>query len=110
MMTATMKLRMRDVKRAFNAEAGTLRNGEHSHFLPGFTGLEITSAYVTGLDEWKVYYTATRIRDGKVYGVALNDNLYGVDHFRDWGNPNVHIVFTEMVRKTYEVVYYEPAK
>lgn len=107
-MTNTIKLNAHDIERAFNTESGKLRNGEHSRFLPGFTALETVESYVTGLEEWKVWFVATRLRDGKTYGYEFTRNFYNSGFSSKFSSENV--VFSEMVRKTYEVVYYEEAK
>jgi hypothetical protein len=109
-MGERIKLKIGNVKRAFDAEAGRLSNGEPSRYLPGFTQLEVISENSRTVNEsWNVYYVAKRIRDNKLYGYTFRDSFhsyYGA-FYRARTNPDETVVFVEMEKKTYTVTYFE---
>ena len=108
-MSNRIKLKLVDVKRAFQKEAGTLQNGEISRFLPGFTGLEIVSEYGRHVpDVWNDYYVAYRVRDKKTYVFTYRNDHYTNGPFYQYTlDPTATIEFVEMEKKTYTITYYE---
>lgn len=111
-MGSTIKVDRINAGRAFKEEAHKLDSGELSRFLPGFTDLKIITEFSNLPSEYtNVFYLATRVRDGKLYGVKV------VEWSESWSSQNpfqksysgTKITLHEVVEKTKTVTYYDLA-
>jgi hypothetical protein len=92
----TIKLNEHDLYRAFELEAGKLEPGQPSRFLPGFTDVRIFEDYTFNFSgHVKVWHVATRIRDGKTYGL-MYEKEFGWPKELFAENGTGKIVFTEV--------------
>jgi len=111
-MGSTIKVDRTNARRAFEKEAGKLASGELSRYLPGFTDLKVITEFSNLPSEYtNVFYLATRVRDGKLYGVKI------VEWSESWSSQNpfresligTKITLHEVVEKTKTVTYYDLA-
>lgn len=111
-MGSTLKVDRISAGRAFKEEAGKLSSGEISRFLPGFTDLKIVTEFSKLPSEYSnVFYLATRVRDGKLYGVKVvewSGSRSSQNPFRE-NISGTKITLQEIVEKTKTVIYYDMA-
>jgi len=111
-MGSTIKVDRINAGRAFKEEAGKLASGEISRFLPGFTDLKVVTEFSNLPSDYSnVFYLATRVRDGKLYGAKVVEWVEArssQNPFRE-SIPGTKITLHEIVEKTKTVVYYDLA-
>ena len=92
----TIKLKEHDLYRAFELEAGKLEPGQPSRFLSGFTDVRIFEDYTFNFaGTVKMWHVATRIRDGKTYGI-MYEKEFGWPRELFTENSAKKVVFTEV--------------
>lgn len=109
-MGATIKVDRLKALNAFNQEAGKLTDGELSRYLPGFTAVRVVRQYADRelpSDYSLAIYLATRVRDGKTYGIVVQEWTESLNSQNPFFRGEDKVELYEIIEKTKTVSYYE---